>query len=199
MRRPKGGTTRLRSGKWGRTEGRSSRAPSSRAQSNLWHAGPLGRGRRRRGGSTSRRGDAGQVSVLILAMTLIAATLTVGGIAVTSAQLSRVRLLDAADAAALDAADELDTTAYQQGLDNAVPISDATVQASAASYLANRPRPVGMIRWWVSAGTGSPDGQTALVRLSGEADLPLVGKVLSALGGSVTITVESRARAELSP
>ena len=143
--------------------------------------------------------ERGQISILILAMTVIAATLVVGGIAVTSAQLSRIRLLDAADGAALDAADSLDTTAYQKGLDDAVAVSDATVRATAERYLASRPLPVGMIGWWVASGTGTPDGQTAVVRLTGQADLPLVGPALAALGGSVTITVESRARAELSP
>ena len=44
-------------------------------------------------------------------------------------------------------------------------------------------------------GTGSPDGETALVRLTGEVDVPLVGGILRGLGGSVTITVEARARA----
>jgi Putative Flp pilus-assembly TadE/G-like len=147
-----------------------------------------------------RPGDErGQISILILAMTVIAATLIVGGVAVTSAQLSRMRLLDAADGAALDAADSLDTTAYQKGLDHAVAVSDETVRATAEQYLASRPLPVGMIGWWVAPGTGTRDGQTAVVRLTGEADLPLIGPALSALGGSVTITVESRARAELSP
>ena len=129
----------------------------------------------------------------------LSGSLIVGGIAVTSAQLSRVRLVDAADGAALDAADSLDTTAYQKGLDHAVAVSGATVRDTAEQYLASRPLPVGMIGWWVAPGTGTPDGQTAVVRLTGEADLPLIGPALAALGGSVTITVESRARAELSP
>src|SRR5205085_521873 len=127
--------------------------------------------------------------------TVISLLLIVGTIAVTSAQLSRMRLLDAADGAALDAADSLDTAAYTRGLGGAVDLTDATVAATAERYLAARPRPVGMVAWRIATGTGSPDGQTAVVRLTGEADLPLVGGVLRALGGSVTITVESRARA----
>ena len=43
----------------------------------------------------------------------------------------------------------------------------------------------------------SPDGQTAVVRMRGEADLPLIGGLLSSMGGSVTVTVESRARADV--
>lgn len=137
------------------------------------------------------------MSILILGYTVVAILLIVGTVAVTSAQLSRMRLLDAADGAALDAADSLDLGAYQQGIDASVPVSDATVAATASRYLADRPLPVGMNAWAVTSGTGSPDGRTAVVRLTGEADLPLVGGLLDALGGSVTITVESRARADL--
>ena len=145
----------------------------------------------------ARRGEAGQVSILILGYTIVAILLVVGTIAVTSAQLSRIRLLDIADSAALDAADSLDLGAYQEGIDASVPVSDATVAATAQRYLAERPLPVGINAWAVTSGTGSPDGRTAVVRLTGEADLPLVGGLLDALGGSVTISVESRARADV--
>lgn len=134
------------------------------------------------------------MSILILGYTVVALLLIVGTIAVTSAQLSRMRLLDAADGAALDAADSLDLGAYRDGIQDAVPVDDGTVATTAQQYLAHRPLPVGMAAWAVAAGTGSPDGRTAVVRLTGEADLPLVGGLLDALGGSVTITVESRAR-----
>lgn len=137
------------------------------------------------------------MSILILGYTVVAILLIVGTIAVTSAQLSRMRLLDAADGAALDAADSLDLGAYRDGIEDAVPVNDGTVAATAERYLAERPLPVGMNSWAVTGGTGSPDGQTAVVRLTGEAELPLVGGLLDALGGSVTITVESRARADL--
>ena len=142
-------------------------------------------------------GECGQVGLLILGFTLVAAVLIVGVVAVTSVQLSRMRLLDAADGAALDAADSLDAHAYRTGLGRAVALSDQTVRDTAERYLAQRPLPVGMQTWQVAAGTGSPDGETAVVRLVGVADLPLVGGVLRGLGTSVTITVESTARAEL--
>lgn len=137
------------------------------------------------------------MSLLILGFAVVAILLIVGTVAVTSVQLSRMRLLDAADGAALDAADALDLGAYQRGLGDAVAISDKTVRETAVRYLAERPRPASMLAWQVAQGTGSPDGQTAVVRVSGKADLPLVGGLLDTLGGSVTITVESRARADL--
>lgn len=137
------------------------------------------------------------MTLLVLGFAVVAILLIVGTVAVTSAQLSRVRLLDAADGAALDAADSLDVAAYDRGLGTAVAVSDATVRATAERYLADRPLPVGMRDWQVAAGTGSPDGETAVVRLVGRADLPLVGGLLRTLGGSVTISVEARARSEL--
>jgi Putative Flp pilus-assembly TadE/G-like len=142
-------------------------------------------------------GETGQVTLLVLGFTIVAILLVVGTVAVTSLQLSRMRLLDAADGAALDAADSLDLGAYRGGLGEAVAVNDATVRGTAVQYLAERPRPESMLAWQVAPGTGSPDGQTAVVRISGQADLPLVGGLLDTLGGSVTITVESRARANL--
>jgi hypothetical protein len=141
--------------------------------------------------------EAGQVTLLILGFSVVAILLIVGTVAVTSVQLSRMRLLDAADGAALDAADALDLGAYERGLGDAVAVNSKTVCETAVRYLGKRPRPESMLAWQVAPGTGSPDGQTAVVRVSGRADLPLVGGLLDSLGGSVTITVESRARADL--
>ncbi len=146
-----------------------------------------------------RRRERGQISVLILGLFGIVLVLAIGGIDVTAAQIARTRLLDAADAAALDAADALDEPgAYGNGLGSSVALSNATVQGAAASNLATRPRPSGITSWTTASGTGTTDGQTAVVVLQGVADLPLTGGLLSSLGGSVTITVQARARAALS-
>lgn len=147
-----------------------------------------------------RHRDQGQISVLILGLFGIALVLVIGGIDVTAAQIARTRLLDAADAAALDAADALDEPgAYGNGLGSSVTLSNATVQEAAAGNLATRPRPAGITSWTTTSGTGTTDGQTAVVVLLGVADLPLTGGLLSSLGGSVTITVQARARAPLTP
>ena len=124
--------------------------------------------------------------------------LIIGGVDVTAVQLARGRLFDAADGAALDAADALDDgSAYRAGLDKTVPITDGSVRQSAAAYLAVQPRPNGISSWVLAGGTGSPDGQTAVIRLSGTVDIPIAASVLSAFGGSLQITVESRARSGL--
>ncbi len=150
-----------------------------------------------RGRALERR-DRGQASLLILGMFLIASLLILGGVDVTAAQLSRVRLIDAADAAALDAADALDEAgAYAKGLPGAVAIDSATVQRAAAASLATRPRPDGIDSWQVAPGTGADDRGTAIVVLRARVSLPMTGGLLSSLGQDILITVDSRARAPL--
>lgn len=145
-----------------------------------------------------RPDERGQVSLLVIGFTIIALMLVVGGVDVTAANLARTRLLDAADAAALDASDAVDNdSAYQSGLKAAVSITDRSVRQSALEYLVVQPRPHGISAWELREGTGSPDGQTAVVRLQGTADIPIGAAVFSAFGGSVKITVESRARSGL--
>lgn len=145
-----------------------------------------------------RQRDDGQLSILVVGFFVIVSVLVLGGIDVTAAQLTRVRLLDAADALALDAADALDEAgAYGRGLDESVRLSTATVRSAAAESLGARPFPSGILAWGLADATGSPDGVSAVVSLTGTATLPISGPILDALGGEVTITVTSRARAVL--
>lgn len=143
------------------------------------------------------KGEDGQLSLLVLGFTVIALTLVIGGAAVTSVHISRMRLLDAADTAALDAADEDVAGVYASGIDDVVPVTDASVRRTAEETLSSRDLPHGLLSWQVAPGTGAAGGGTAVVRLSGEADLPLVGGLLRGLGSSVTVTVESRAQARV--
>ena len=143
------------------------------------------------------KGEDGQLSLLVLGFTVITLTLVIGGAAVTSVHISRMRLLDAADTAALDAADEDVAGVYASGIDDVVPVTDASVRRTAEETLSSRDLPNGLLSWQVAPGTGAADGGTAVVRLSGEADLPLVGGLLRGLGSSVTVTVESRAQARV--
>lgn len=149
---------------------------------------------------SSRRGqrERGQISLLILGFTVVALMLIVGGVDVTAVQLARTRLLDAADSAALDASDALDNgSAYGHGLRSAIEVNTDTVRRSAAQYLVVQPRPHGISSWALVDGTGSPDGQTAVIRLRGTAEIPIAANVVAAFGGSVDITVESRARSAI--
>lgn len=137
------------------------------------------------------------MTLLVTGCMAIAVLLILGTVVATSAQLARVRLLDVADGAALDAADALDTRAYSVGLDDAVAVSGATVWEEAEAYLAVRERPDRITWWSVEPGTGTPDGETAVVVVSGRVELPVVGPLVEAVGGSVTITVVGSARAGL--
>ena len=78
-----------------------------------------------------------------------------------------------------------------------MPLSNASVRERAAGYLGSIERPTGVVAWRLGPGTGSPDGRTAVVDLTGEAELPLVGGALRELGVSITIHVTSRARSDL--
>lgn len=144
------------------------------------------------------RREEGSITILVLGLFTMVVILILGGVDVTAAQLARMRLYDAADAISLDAADALDESgAYGRGLGDTVAISSATVQAASQESLGKRERPTGVTEWTIGPGTGSPDGQTAVVVLRGVAHLPITGPIFDALGGSVTITVESRAQSLL--
>ena len=132
--------------------------------------------------------------MLVLVFSMICILLVSGVIAVTSVHLSRMKLLDTADGAALAAANALDDAAYEGGVGQAVPLSNATVRQAAGDYVGSRSMPTGMTSWGLSAGTGTPDGEVAVVRMSCVADVPLVGWLL---GDGVRVDVVSRARAKL--
>lgn len=143
-------------------------------------------------------GDEGAISVLIIGMMAIALLLILGVVAATSIQLSRIQLLDAADAAALDAADSVvEETVYGSGVEGGVPLSSEGVAAAAGEHLSSRERPSRITSWALASGTGSPDGRTAVVRLQGQAAIPVISQALSVFGDSVSITVESSARSDL--
>ena len=142
--------------------------------------------------------EEGQISVLLVGLLAVALVLILGVVGATSVQLSRIQLLDAADAAALAASDTVDEdTLYGTGLGEGVPLTSTGVRSAAAEHLAAQPLPDRVSSWWITEGTGSPDARTAVVRIQGDAQIPVVSGILSALGGHVRVTVESRARSEL--
>ncbi|MGB7448300.1 MAG: hypothetical protein WA892_04145 [Ornithinimicrobium sp.] len=144
------------------------------------------------------RGDDGQMSILLVGMMATALLLILGVLAATAVQLCRIQLLDVADAAALDAADAVaEESVYDEGLTDGVPLTTPTVIAAAGEHLATREQPSRVLSWSLQPGTGSPDGRTAVVRLQGQAAVPVISQALDVFGGSITVTVESRARSDL--
>lgn len=152
--------------------------------------------------STARPGDGdeGQVTLLVLVYCLIAASLVLVVASVSSVHLERKQLLALADAAALDAADALEeSTYYTAGAlpGDGVPLSDASVRASASSYLALVGAAERFEGFALAAPTGSPDGRTAEVTLVATARPALLPAVVTSWAGGVPLQVTARARAGL--
>lgn len=142
--------------------------------------------------------ERGSISLLSLGFALVAGMLIVVGVDVTAVQLARTQLWDAADSAALDAADRLDEPrVYAEGLSDLVPVTSADVAAVAGEHLAAERRPHLVSTWSLGGETGSPDGETAVVSVVGHVELPILGSVVEAFGGGVDVTVVSRARSQV--
>lgn len=154
--------------------------------------------RRARSGDT--RGDDGQVALLVLVYTLISLSFVAVAVDATAVHLARTQLLDAADAAALDAAAALDEGAlYAGGVTEDLPVTDALVRDQAAAYLSAYDGPARLSQVEIGDGTGSVDGASATVELTAVVRLPIAASVVAAWNGGITITVTSTARASLAP
>ena len=148
----------------------------------------------------ARAGDEGQVLLLVLVYTVIAASLVLVAASASSVHLARKQLLALADAAALDAADALDTGAfYAQGArpGEGVPLTDASVRASVGEHVALVGATERFTGFAVAPGTGTPDGRTAQVILVAVARVPLLPPVVDGWEDGVPLRVTARARAGL--
>lgn len=160
-----------------------------------------GRTSRRPTGRTSRaaRGDDGSVSLLVLGYTLICLSFAAVAVDVTAVHLARTQLLDAADAAALAAADAIDeSSVYRSGVGDQLPVTSSAVRDQARAYLRDYPSPSRIDRLAVAGASGSDDG-TATVALRGRVRLPIAGSVVATWRGGITVTVTSTARSTLLP
>ena len=141
--------------------------------------------------------DSGQVMLLIIVYTAIALSLILVVFSASSVHLDRKRLLAVADAAAHDAADDLDRGGYfDRGVSAGlgVPLTDASVRASVEQYLAAHPNSLQEVTI-VSA--TSPDGRSAVVTLAARSPLPFTGGVLQGWTDGVPLQVTSRSTATL--
>lgn len=158
----------------------------------------VGRSLEGRAGRVEGSPEQGQIGVLVLCWFVIGLALIFGVVNVTAVQLARARLYDVADAAALDAADALaERTAYTRGVDELVPVTDATVRDAAQGYLTRTRLPMNVESWNVGGATGTPDGLSARVELTGQVEMPMANGFLQAITGGVRITVASTATSRL--
>jgi Flp pilus assembly protein TadG len=152
------------------------------------------RGRLRRLG----REDDGQLLLLVLAYTVIAALLITVVVDVSQAFLYRRSLLAAADAAALSAANQPDLGAVYTGVDApALPLSERGTLRAVEQYaddaeLADRFRDF-------EVGAVDTDGATVTVTLRAVVHLPLVNLVTGRWGDGYPVEARASARSPLTP
>jgi hypothetical protein len=147
-----------------------------------------------------RSGDEGQIVPLVIGYVLVALLLIVVVVDVTAVQLQRGRLYALADAAALDAADALDRSAfYREGLrTDVVPASEVGVRASVREYLAS----VGDSTRLDDVAIADPTGWTGTgveVSLTARAGLPLVDRVVRRWASGVPLSATVHARSLIQP
>jgi len=147
-----------------------------------------------------RNGECGQIALLVIGYVAIAIALVLVVSSASAVHLERKRLLEAADGAALDAADELDAAAYfGTGVEpGSVPLTDASVRAKVDGYLSGRGAYTEFRSLTIGPETGSQDGQTAEVTLYSRVDPPFVGWALQGFSDGVLLHADARARVDTS-
>lgn len=146
--------------------------------------------------------DGGQIALLVLVYTLICLSFVAVAVNATAVHLARTQLLDAADAAALDAADAIDErSVYGSGVGSgdSLTVSSSAVRDQAAQYLTAYDPPSRIDRVEIARGTGTGDATSATVVLTGVVRLPVAASVVAAWNGGIRITVTSTARSALVP
>ena len=146
-----------------------------------------------------RRGDDGQVTLLVLGFVVLAVALITVVVAATGVHLDRKRLLDLADLATLDAADSVTDGGYFAAgatpAASGVPLTSEAVRATVEQYLREHPDPAA--RWSAVQvlDARTPDGRTAEIRLVAVSRLALVGPLLAPWTDGVRIEATATARA----
>lgn len=136
------------------------------------------------------------MGILLVGVIVLVGALIVVIVNVSAVQLARVRLCDAADAAAVAAADEVSLERlYAKGAGERLPLDTSGVRTAAGRYLRTLTVPDHVFSWGVAEGTGSPDGFTARVVLTGAVRLPLTVPGLLEGPTAVSLTAEGSARA----
>lgn len=142
-----------------------------------------------------RDGESGQITILALGLGVVVLALVLLVVSVSAIHLERRELLAAADAAALDAASLLDVETYYANGGGDLVVTDQTVRAEVADFIATYSGALGVAGARIGEPTGTPDGRTVQVTLTMTAEIPIVPWLLAPFGGGVPLTVTSSARA----
>ncbi|MBF4993639.1 hypothetical protein ITX31_05890 [Arthrobacter gandavensis] len=140
--------------------------------------------------------DSGQVGVLIIGYVVLALLVITVIAGASSVYVGHKKLLSAADGAALAAADTF-SLAQVQGSDSSEPIAlldSGRVTAQVQRYLGESRAGEVTASLRIEPETGTPDGRTARVVLSGVVHPPIVNFLIP---NGIRITAESDARARL--
>lgn len=132
--------------------------------------------------------------VLLVGYVLIAVLLVSVVAAGSSLYIGRKLLLSAADGAALAAADTFVLHGGSADTNPGTWLTSQGVNAAAQKYLQSNEVPASLSEVALAAGTGSPDGRTAQVSLTGVVHPMFISALVPA---GIRITVTGTARAEL--
>lgn len=154
---------------------------------------PLPRPARRSGAhrSASSRENGG-IGLLLVGFVAILVSLVLLGIDTTSLYLARIETLNAADAAARDAADEISDDSYY-GQQETV-LDPAAVDAAARRSLARQQPSARIATWQVVSATPTDGGRSATVTVTSQVQVPVTDLVRGWIPEGTAITVESTAR-----
>lgn len=142
------------------------------------------------------QGEDGQVGILVIGYMLVSLLVVSVVMGASALYLGHKKLLSAADGAALAAADTFSLgDVASPGEGPAAVLSPAAVQAEVNRYLALTDAADRMAGLSVDAETGTADGRTAKVVLTGVVHPPLVNFLIP---DGIPITAVSEARARLS-
>lgn len=133
-----------------------------------------------------------------VAFALVLVTVVVSA---TGVHLDRKRLLDVADAAALDAADSMSVGAFYEEEppapqeDAVLVLSDREVRASVEAFLDAHPEMLDDLHGVTIVSASTPDGRTAQVQLAGWSRPVLISWVTQLWSDGIAVRAQSSARA----
>lgn len=143
--------------------------------------------------------DDGQISLLLLGLAALSLMLVLVFVAASSVHVEHRRLLDVADAVAMDAADAVDARTYYatDGITQ-VPVTAATVRDSVTESLRRQPPVPGCENVRVEVPTGVTDTGQVVVTLACTARPAFAGRLAGAvpLGVDLQVTTSARARTD---